>query len=185
MESKTVYVEHEASYIETCPICGKKALEVREAVHLQPYLGRTLIVSRLCKNCGYKRAEMVPLNPKKRKIVVFKVSSEEDLYARIVRTGTATIYIPELEAVIDPGVDAPFFVTNVEGLLGRIEDAVERIKVLEGGGETVSRVEELKRLIERFKRGEGELTIVIDDPIGLSDVIASAGKVIREHVGGS
>jgi len=183
-ELKTVYVEHESSYIEVCPYCREKSLEIREVVHRQPYLGRTLIVSRNCKKCGFKKTEIVPLNPRKRRIVAFKMSGREDLYVKILRTSTATVLLPELGAAIDPGVDAPYFVTNIEGLLSRIEDALERIRVLEISQEGESEIVKIKRLIREIKEGRRSLTIIIDDPIGLSDIFAPPGKVIREYVEG-
>ncbi|RLE66251.1 MAG: hypothetical protein DRJ38_02260 [Thermoprotei archaeon] len=183
-EPKTVYIEYESSYIEICPYCREKSLEIREVVHQQPYLRKTLIISKNCKKCGFKKTEMLPLNPRKRRIIAFKMIKKEDLYVKILRTSTATIFLPELGAVIDPGIDAPYFITNVEGLLSRIEDALERIRVLEISQESEYEITKLKKIIKKIKEGKHSLTIIIDDPIGLSDILAPSGKVIREYVEG-
>lgn len=106
------------------------------------------------------------------------------MHVKILRTSTATVLLPELGAVIDPGIDAPYFITNVEGLLSRIEDALERIRVLKISQEGEGEIVKIKRLIREIKEGRRGLTIIIDDPTGLSDIFAPPGKVIREYVEG-
>ena len=103
-----------------------------------------------------------------------------------MRTSTATIYIPELGAVIEPGVDAPIFITNIEGILSRIEDAIDRIRVLEDNKTNDEEVARIREYIAKVKQKGGELTIIIDDPTGLSKIIAkeSAGKIVIEYVEG-
>lgn len=183
-EKATVYVEYEASYVEACPYCSEKTLVVREAVHSEPHIGRVLLVSRKCENCGYRRSEAVPLERKKRKIVAYRASGARGLYAKVVRSNTALVYIPELGATIDPGVDAPLFVTNIEGLLRRIEDAAISMKVLAVDEETRRRADDAIRAIRECREGKREITIVIDDPTGLSSISPpeeERGRVIEEY----
>ncbi|MCD6459007.1 MAG: ZPR1 zinc finger domain-containing protein [Thermoproteales archaeon] len=186
MNNETIFVEYKNTYTEICPMCGDKTFKINEVIHLQPHLGRTLIVSKLCEKCGYKKTEIIPLEIKKRKIIVYKATEKKDLYSKIVRTSTATIYIPELGAVIEPGVDAPVFITNIEGILSRIEDAIDRIRVLEDNRTNDEEVTRIREYIAKVKQKGGELTIIIDDPTGLSKIIAkeSAGKIVIEYVEG-
>jgi len=183
-EKATVYVEYEASYIEVCPYCNKRTLVVREAVHSEPHIGRALLVSRKCTSCGYRRSEVIPLERKKRKIVAYRASGAEGLYAKVVRSSTALVYIPELGATIDPGVDAPLFVTNIEGLLRRVEDAAVSMRVLALDEETRKRADAVIKAVRECREGKREITVIIDDPAGLSSILPpkeKRGCVIEEY----
>ena len=52
------------------------------------------------------------------------METEDDLAIRVVRSMSASIEIPELGVRIDPGPACQGFVSNVEGVLDRIESVV-------------------------------------------------------------
>jgi len=53
-----------------------------------------------------------------------KVKSVEDLDARVVRSTSGTIRIPELGIDIEPGAASESFVSNIEGVIERVEEDI-------------------------------------------------------------
>ena len=154
-------------FIATCPVCGEKTLRVVEMEYSVPYLGKVLLINKHCTNCHFKKSEMVPLMVKKHKRIYVRIGSREDFKVKIVRTSTTAIEIPEYGMSMHPGIDAPFFITNVEGVLQRFYDAAKRIIILsnsEGEGKQVLRFMEKNRLTEL------PFTLILDDPAGLANI---------------
>ena len=182
-EGAAYYAEEVYEFEMECPYCGA-SMRVREVVYRMPRVGRTLLVSRRCPACGYRRSEVVPLEARGRVRVYYRVDEPRDLYARVVRSNAASIEVPELGASITPGAAAPMVVTNVEGVLHLLLEAVKSLEVM---GEDVGNAEEtLRRLIEEG----GRFTLVLDDPLGISNIeppegMRRGGKVIVEKVEGA
>lgn len=156
----------------TCPVCGKKTLNLKEMVKTIPHFGDTLIISWICSNCGYKHAETIPLSQTSSFKHVLKVSSKKDLYAKVVRSSTGIILIPELGVVIEPGPAAQSFITNVEGVLQRVKNAIKRIMVLSNSASIKEKCVEALEKCERAIKGELSFTLIIEDPMGISKIIS-------------
>ena len=177
----TVYASWESSFIEECPFCGSKSMRVREVEYDLPEIGKVLLVSYKCEKCGYRKSDLVPLARRGRVRAYLRVSCRNDLYAKVVRSGAASVEIVELGAIIEPGIEAPTFITNVEGLLARFKEAIERIEVLEGISASKA-----KEVVEKLAKGDMPFTLIIDDPWGVSMIIhpRGEGKVVLEVVEG-
>ena len=67
------------------------------------------------------------------------VDSPEDLAIRVVRSMSASLEVPELGVRIDPGPACQGFVSNVEGVLDRIEQIVTGSPDLGRGGRAEKR----------------------------------------------
>jgi len=179
-EKISVYAESSGEFSVECPICGSEAI-VRESLYELPRVGKAVLVSVVCKVCGYKRSDVVPCKVKKRIRIYYVVDSLEDLNARVIRSAAATVEIPELGVSVTPGAVASTVVTNVEGILRMIQDAALSIEVLEG--EAKGFAERLEKIVEKG----GRFTLIIDDPWGLSsiDPLKNSAKLIVEEVEGS
>ncbi|RLE97828.1 MAG: hypothetical protein DRJ57_04150 [Thermoprotei archaeon] len=179
----TYYAEKVYEFKIECPYCGA-SMQVREVVYRMPRVGRTLLVSKRCPACGYRRSEVVPLEARGRVRVYYRVEGPRDLYARVIRSNLTSIEVPELGASITPGAAAPMVVTNIEGILHLFLEAVKSLKVM--GEDVGDAEEELRRLAEEG----GRFTLVLDDPLGISSVeppegVRRSGKVIVERVEGA
>ncbi|MCD6358031.1 MAG: ZPR1 zinc finger domain-containing protein [Thermoproteales archaeon] len=177
------YAEEVYEFEMECPYCGAP-MQVREVVYRMPRIGRTLLVSKRCPTCGYRRSEVVPLEARGRVRVYYRVEGARDLYARVIRSNVASIEVPELGASITPGAAAPMVVTNIEGILRLFLEAVKSLEVM--GEDVGDAEEELRRLAEEG----GRFTLVLDDPLGISSVeppkgVRRSGKVIVERVEGA
>lgn len=100
-----------------------------------------------------------------------KIKSQDDLDARVVRSTSGTIRIPELGVDIEPGPASESFVSNIEGVLERVEDILKTI-LSWGEKEKTERANELLSLIDKIKSGVYEITVIIEDPLGNSAIIA-------------
>ena len=93
-----------------------------------------------------------------------------DMEARVVRSTTSTIELPELGILAEPGPICEGFITNVEGVLVRMIDVVNRV-ISWSEGEELERAEALKVRIEDMRSGNVPFTLVIQDQDGNSAII--------------
>ncbi len=155
----------------TCPVCTGKTLIFSEVVYKIPVAGKLLIVSVYCEKCGYKSNSVIPFEiRKKSKEIVFKVEGTRDMYVKILRSPYASILIPELGVEINPGPAAEWYITNVEGLLCRIEEILRKAEILYSSRRNVS---DIIKELKMIRNGEMKLTLIIKDPSGLSQILRS------------
>lgn len=107
------------------------------------------------------------------------VQGEDDLSARVIRSSSGTVEIPELGVEIKPGPASEGFITNVEGVLVRIDAALD-MAIRSAGGEERARAQEIKEQIEAVKSGKMAVTLIIDDPSGNSAIIKNPGDATDE-----
>jgi zinc finger protein len=156
--------------ISTCPNCARESLEFRELETAVPFFGKVLISTYICSFCGYKHSDIICLEDHGPSKLEVKVSRPEDLRIMVARSNTASIEIPELKLRLDPAGHSQAFVTNVEGVLTRFEEALERLGVLGDAKEEVER----KRIAEQIdlaKEGKLPFTLIIEDPQGNSTIV--------------
>lgn len=151
----------------TCPLCNKELVTnwVQENI---PFFGEVLLVTSLCE-CGFRYSDTLIMAQRKPVRYELKVRNQEDLNTRIVRSTSGTIRIPELGVDIEPGPASESFVSNIEGVLERVEDILETVMLW---GEKTEKAKELLTKIEKIKAGEYEITVVIEDPLGNSAIIS-------------
>lgn len=176
MSSKMLKERGVIEFRERCPYCGKDTLIVRQFEYEMPYIGRVFLVSTVCESCGYISKRAYPLEEKEPCRIEYVIDDEEDLKARVVKSDTARIEIPELGASIDPGPASQTIITNVEGILDRIRDALlAMISWAETKEEKIKGEEILKKLNEVIE-GKRKATLIIEDPRGISRIIPPKGK---------
>ncbi len=158
-----------------CPVCGKD-MRIVEIPYEIPYFGEAILFSMICENCGFKKSDVII--PSVKEGVRYSIEiKEETLTARVVKSSSATVKIPELDIEIIPGIDSKGLITNVEGILIRIEDVLEMSKRLFKGDEkSEKKLEEMKKKLEKLKLGEETGTLVIEDPTGNSVIIHKEAK---------
>ena len=97
--------------------------------------------------------------------------SSDKLSTRVAKSQTATITIPELGIKVEPGPKSQGYVSNVEGILSRFEEAVIRAIKLEGENIDVDVQENALNIIElitNIKMGDLETVMILEDPFGNS-----------------
>jgi len=157
-------------YTVTCASCGRDTLEVREIYSEIPRFGRMVMVSMLCSRCGYRVNDSVSLEGKGPRRIEFKVLGPSDLSARLIRSQTSHITVPELGLELKPGPRSEAFITNVEGLLERFLQVAEQLESTSGRGKG-KKTEASSHRIRRAMDGGMPFTVIVDDDMGNSAVI--------------
>ncbi|MEJ5292680.1 MAG: ZPR1 zinc finger domain-containing protein [Candidatus Methanosuratincola sp.] len=158
------------SYKAICPGCGEETLAVEELYDEIPGLGMAVLVSMFCQKCGVRAYHEIPLENRGIRRVEFRVSGGKDLNARVIRSPTGRIMIPELGLELSPGSRPVGFVTNIEGVLQRFLEVAEQLAGIEDGPKKVEAETAVKR-IRAAICGSLPFTIIIEDDLGNSAII--------------
>jgi zinc finger protein len=159
-----------------CPSCNTEIEYLYKTENI-PYFSDILIISAICPECGYKfvDTQLIKHGDPARHTVA--ITTPEDMSIRVIRSMGATIEIPEIGVHISPGPTCQGFVSNVEGVLDRIE------QVLMGAFQwgTEQEKENATKLladIARIKCGTFPVTLILEDPDGNSQIISD--KAVKE-----
>ena len=124
-----------------------------------------------CKECGFKHSDVLILSQKDPLRYTYHIRDEYDMMVRVVRSTSGTVRIPEIETTIEPGVTSEVFITNVEGVLMRVERVLHQLKRDAEEERVRKRVEEILEKIDRIREGRLHATLIIDDPMGNSAIL--------------
>lgn len=157
---------------ETCPVCMGASLTLRESEQEVPYFGKLYVFSMTCSNpeCGYAVSDVEFENEQDPCRCDFTVESEADLNARLVKGGAATVKVGRI-ATIEPGESPEGYVSNVEGLLRRVEAVLEGIRDTEDDADARKKAKSQLKKLRRILAGQEPVTITITDPTGNSAII--------------
>lgn len=156
---------------QRCPTCLKNTLTLMEQEEEIPFFGKVFIFSMRCSNCDYNKADLESNEKKDPCKYVFEINGEDDLKVRIVKSSEATVKLPRI-MTITPGPASNGYVTNIEGVLNRAKDVLERTK--ESADDKKDKITAIK-LIKKINKiifGTEKLKITIEDPSGNSAIIS-------------
>ena len=156
-----------------CPYCEREIQYLYQTENI-PYFSDILIVSARCE-CGYRHADTMVLQGAEPACWEMVVGEPEDLTVRVVRSASAKVTIPELGVEIDPGPACEGFVSNVEGVIGRIDDVLAGVLTWAEGEERENALV-LRRRIELAREGSLPFTLTIEDPTGNSAIVSEKAK---------
>ncbi|HJJ54935.1 MAG TPA: ZPR1 zinc finger domain-containing protein [Methanocorpusculum sp.] len=163
-----------------CPDCGKEITFIYDTENI-PYFSDILLISGICESCGFRIVDTMVLNEREPCIWEMTVTSQEDLNARVVRSTAGEIDIPEFGLNIRPGPACYGFVSNVEGVLERAEEAVRRA-LITAEGEEIATAETIMQHILEARDGRFSFTLRITDPTGNSGIVSSKAKKTKLDV---
>ncbi|TAJ45325.1 ZPR1 zinc finger domain-containing protein [Methanofollis fontis] len=151
-----------------CQVCNREIEYIYQTENI-PYFSEILIESACCP-CGWRMSDTFILSegqPSHSEIVVERVA---DLDIRVIRSSSGTITVPELGIEIKPGPASEGFITNVEGVLDRIDDVLQ-MALRTAEGEERERACSIRDRIAAVREGRERITLIIDDPAGNSAII--------------
>jgi len=129
----------------------------------------------VCRSCGFKHSDVASLSTHEPTATSVKVTSPDDLKIPIIRGSTAPVLVPELGASMEPGQNNEGFISNVEGVLTRIEDVVRFLsRSLEGRRKHTADL--VLKKVQRSKEGRLKFTLVLKDPFGNSTIMSEKAK---------
>ncbi len=154
-----------------CPVCCREMQFNWETQEI-PYFGEAMVIAGVC-GCGFRHSDTILLTQKEPSRYTLEVTAIADLDARVIRSSSGTIRVPELGIDVEPGYASESYISNVEGVLDRIEDIVAfatRSAREASSFESTRRGEEILEKIDLARRGQFKLTFVIEDPLGNSAI---------------
>lgn len=159
-----------------CPCCNTEIQYLYKTENI-PYFSDILIISAVCDSCGYKYVDTQLLKHNEPARYTVAINAEEDMSIRVIRSMSAAIEIPEIGVRIDPGPVCQGFVSNMEGVLDRIEQVVQGAFNW-GTDEEKANATQLLADIARIKIGAFPVTLILEDPSGNSAIIAE--RAVKE-----
>jgi zinc finger protein len=155
---------------EMCPFCHTPNLTLSEEEVEIPYFGKVFLFGMNCSNCKYAKSDVECAEQKPACKYTLEVTSEEDMKIRVVRSSECIVKIPHIGS-IEPGESAEGFISNVEGVLNRFKDQIEKLKDDEDE-EVKDRSRALIKKINRIVWGQDKCRIILEDPSGNSAIIS-------------
>jgi len=160
-----------------CVACGKKSFNIKYYLYEVPYFGNIVLEIGRCERCGFRRNDVSIVDVGSPVRIIVKIKGKKGLDALVVKASTATIKIPELGIEITPGPIAPGYITTIEGVLMNILDVIPS-ECFNEENPCNNKVKELEKAL----KGELAFTLIIEDPLGKSDVKGEEIEVIKEKI---
>ena len=162
--------------IDCCPICGAKGtFRVRGRVDNIPYFGEMMETSASCTSCKFKHADVMSLGERPPARHEFQITSEEDLKVRVVKSSTGTIKLPELGVTVEPGPASQGYVSNVEGVLDRVKEAI-KLAIEKVDAPRRRRGEVKIKKLDEVCVGKRRVRLILMDPFGHSAIVDERAK---------
>lgn len=162
-----------------CPACGIEgvAKSIMKEIEI-PHFGNVLETTLLCPSCGFRHSDVIALEQNDPAKYILEIN-KNNLSVRVVRSQSATVIIPEVGVKVEPGPKSEGYVTNVEGVLTRFEDAVKKALNLFDDAESQSNAKKTLEHIQELKKGNGTATLIILDPFGQSNIVSQKAEVLE------
>jgi len=162
-----------------CPVCGAENMLLTSIVLDLPYIGECLETTISCEKCGYRHSDTLITAQKQPVRYTMAVEEEKDLKARVVRSTSGTIRIPEAGLKVEPGTASEAFISNIEGVINRFEEAVGFALRNAEDDDKRRRAEEILDFLSGVRDGRERCTVIIEDPLGNSAILADK---VREEI---
>jgi len=160
-----------------CPACDSNSMTFNQTQYEVEHFGSVLLSVSKCQKCSYKHTEVTTLTAQEPIALTAKIISSEDLKIRVIKSGTATVSIPEFRATVTPGPYSEGYISNVEGILEKVEDALT-FMLGSAKGKSLQKGEKMLGKIRIAREQNPNFTLVIKDPLGNSAIVSSrSGKV--------
>lgn len=161
-----------------CPACNTEntAKSIMKEIEI-PHFGKVLETTIICESCGFKHSDIIALEQNDPAKYILKIN-KDNLSTRIVRSQSATVSIPEIGVKVEPGPKSEGYVTNVEGVITRFEDAVKQALHLFNDNTSQKNAQLVLNDLKSIVNGEKTATLIIEDPFGQSNVVSDDVKIL-------
>lgn len=170
----------DATYAQRCPSCDNDSMLTSQTEYEVEHFGAVLLNVAACQRCGYRHSDVIALANREAVALTTKISSLDDLNMRVIKSGTATISIPEFGATITPGPYSEGYISNVEGLLEKIEDALT-FMLSTTKGKRLKKGETILKKMRTARDSKPRFTLIIKDPLGNSAIVSPNPRKIKKR----
>ncbi|WEU39773.1 MAG: ZPR1 zinc finger domain-containing protein [Candidatus Odinarchaeum yellowstonii] len=164
-----------------CPVCERGSLNLSSTEVELPYYGKAYIITLICEICAFRITDVVLSKVNPPTSYYAKIDSVEDLKIKVVKSSTGIIRIPEMGVKMEPGPVSQGFITNIEGILQRVEDVTIMVKGWLTDERKLQRCNQLLEKISKAVNGEFEFTFIIEDPLGNSMLVGEPSQIIKKR----
>ena len=165
---------------QCCPSCDNNSMLINQTQYDVDHFGAVLLNVVVCQRCGYRHSDVIALTNRKAITLTAKINSLDDLNIQVIKSGTATISIPEFGATITPGPYSEGYISNVESLLAKIEDALT-FMLSTARGKRLKKGERILKKMRMARDSKPRFTLIIKDPLGNSAIVPSTPRKIRKR----
>ena len=161
----------------TCPNCKEGTIRVNRTLHRLPDKEEILILLMECEKCSFSRSDVIPLSTAFQSGTYILKIRDGDLTAKIFRSPTGIISLPEADFDIEPGRSAEYLITNVEGILNRMIKWTTFMLDQYTKKETeYKKVQETLDILTKCLNGSMDFTLILTDKGGGSYISPSEEK---------
>lgn len=159
-----------------CPACGKAELDYTSADLDIPHFPQSMQLIFDCAACGFRHSDFLLGSLKEPTRFRYAVAGADDMMVRVVRSTSGTIRIPELGILIEPGPASDAYVSNIEGVLVRVESVVTQLMRDADAPDQKSAAQRRLADIQRARDGRFPFTFILEDPFGNSAIVHEGAK---------
>ena len=163
-----------------CPCCDSQPLITTQTDYNVDHFGSILLSVASCKKCGYKHSDIFSLEKREPILLKAKIDSIADLDIKVIKSDTTTIRIPEFGAEITPGPYSEGFITNVEGVLSKVEDALT-FMLSSAEGDRLKKGENMLKQMRLAREFKPRFTLILEDPFGNCGLVSSNSSIIEDE----
>ncbi|MFI5450342.1 MAG: ZPR1 zinc finger domain-containing protein [Candidatus Bathyarchaeia archaeon] len=172
----------DTNYAQKCPSCDNNSMLTSQTEYEVEHFGAVLLSAAICQRCGYRHSDVISLANREAVALTAKISSLEDLNTRVIKSGTATVSIPEFGATVTPGPYSEGYISNVEGLLEKIEDALT-FMLSTAKGKHLKKGQAMLKKMRIARDSKPRFTLIIKDPLGNSAIVSpKPGKIKKRKL---
>ena len=168
-----------ATYTSKCPICGRD-LVIKDYRYNIPYYGDIIISVAKCENCGFRHTDVLTISNGGPRRIIYRVEEPEDSNALLIKSSTCRIEIPELGVTIEPGTYSQGYISTIEGLILDVIEVTEYLCSQEDSPK--EKCHEVMKLLEKARNNETSYTVIIDDHLGICDIVNPRKKPIYQKL---
>ena len=170
----------DATLTQQCPACDSQSMLTSQTEYEVEHFGAVLLSVSRCGRCGYRHDDIITLTNREPIELRTQIRSVEDLNIRVIKSGTATVSIPEFGATITPGPYSEGYISNVEGIVGKIEDALT-FMLNTAKGQRLKKGKAMLKKMRAARDSKPRFTLVIKDPLGNSAIVSTNPEKVRKR----
>ena len=161
----------ESTIEQPCPVChSPSGLTMIAHTTEIPYFGEHTQLTVVCDACGWKHTDFIPAEGRKPGSWSLQIDSPDLMSTRIVRSGSCTVRLVQLDLEASPGGASTGYVSNIEGVLIRFKDVIETL-MRDAEDEIVGKCTELLEELEKVRDGDASIELQLLDPLGHSQIL--------------